>query len=162
MWLNGARIREGQDWFTSVLDDFGTSEQETVPAIYARVLTDKAILDVWAGAPASMDQAREALEIARRIDDPVLLCRALTTCGFIAGNTDGPHIAQRYFAEGVALARSLRDTEILRQIRLWQGNVAFVAAAADCGEYVLGLAESAMAVTAPCGRGCGFSTPVGG
>ena len=77
---------------------------QTAPAAYARLLADKAVLDVWAGVPGSLELAERALSIARPLGDPVLLARALTACGFVAGNSDKPDLAQRYFAEGIPLA----------------------------------------------------------
>ena len=53
----------------------------------ARALADKAVLDAWVGAADSMDQAEQALAIARELDDPALLARALTACGCIAAPT---------------------------------------------------------------------------
>ena len=63
----------------------------------ARALADKAMLDALVGAPDSMDQAHEALAIAREVDDPALLARALTACGGIAGlqRRGGPAILRR-------------------------------------------------------------------
>ena len=54
------------------------------PAVRARALADSAMLAIWVGAADSLDQAQQALAIAREIDDPALLARALTACGFIA------------------------------------------------------------------------------
>ena len=47
----------------------------------ARALADKAVLDASVGATDSIDQAEQALAIARELDDPALLARALTACG---------------------------------------------------------------------------------
>ena len=54
----------------------------------ARALADKAVLDAWVAARFSMDQAQQALAIAREVDDPALLARALTACGVVAGYYD--------------------------------------------------------------------------
>ena len=56
-------------------------------AVRAGALADKAVLDAWVAARFSMDQAQQAVAIAREMDDPALLARALTSCGFIAAST---------------------------------------------------------------------------
>ena len=45
---------------------------------------------LWVGAADSLDQAQQALAIAREVDDPALLARALTACGFIAAVLSTP------------------------------------------------------------------------
>ena len=127
LWLNGGRIREGQAWLCSVIDGENGSGPITSPEVYVRALTDKAMLDIWAGTPSRMDQAQHALQIARQIDDPLLLARALTACGFIASNTDDPQVAEQYFGEGVPLIQALGDKALLNQILLWRANAAIIA-----------------------------------
>ena len=68
--------------------------------------------------PSNMDQAQQALAIARELDDPALLARALTACGCVAG--DNPELARPYFAEASSLARALGDGWRLSQILGWQ------------------------------------------
>jgi len=127
LWLNGGRIREGLAWFSNILSEENAPDLKTTPAVHARALIDKAMLDAWAGAVARMDQAQHGLEIAREVDDPALLARALTACGFIAGNTDNPQVARQYFTEAIALARALDDKWMLSHILLWQAQAAIVA-----------------------------------
>ena len=50
----------------------------------ARALADRAWLAVSVGDADSLGQAQQALAIAREVDDPALLARALTACGVIA------------------------------------------------------------------------------
>ena len=75
----------------------------------------------WVGAADSLDQAQQALAIAREVDDPALLARALTACGLIAGlqrrGWPGP-----YFAEAIGLARALDDRWRLSQILACAGG----------------------------------------
>ena len=85
LWLARGRIREGLAWFDTALADLDAQHAAVAAAVRARALADKAVLDTWAGAAASTDQAEQALAIAREVDDPALLARALTACGFIAG-----------------------------------------------------------------------------
>ncbi len=127
LWLNGGRIRDGLAWFASILSDENAPDLETTPLVYARALSDKAMLDAWAGVPARVDQAQRALEIARQVGDPALLARALTACGFIAGNGDNPRDAVEYFDEGITLARAVDDKWVLCQILVWQAQAAVVA-----------------------------------
>ena len=54
-------------------------------AVRARALADTAVLDLLFGAADSLDRAQQALALARDIDDPAVLARALTACGFTAG-----------------------------------------------------------------------------
>jgi predicted ATPase/class 3 adenylate cyclase/DNA-binding CsgD family transcriptional regulator len=127
LWLNGSRIRDGLAWFASIFSDENAPDLEKTPLVHARALSDKAMLDAWAGAPASVDQAQWALEIARQVDDPALLARALTACGFIAGNGDNPRAAVEYFDEGITLARAVDDKWVLCQILIWHAQAAIVA-----------------------------------
>ena len=81
-------------------------------------LADKATLNALMGATDSMEQAHEALAIAREVDDPALLLRALTACGGIA--VYDPEVARPYFAEAIGLARTIGDGLRLSQILNWQ------------------------------------------
>ena len=67
------------------------------------------------GAADSPDRAQQALAIAREVDDPALLARALTACGYIAGFFDA-EAAREYLAEAIGLARALGDRWMLSQI----------------------------------------------
>jgi hypothetical protein len=66
------------------------------------------------GTTGSMDQAQQALAIARDVDDPALLARALTACGIVAGFN--AEVARPYFDEAISLARELNDRWRLSQI----------------------------------------------
>jgi predicted ATPase/class 3 adenylate cyclase/DNA-binding CsgD family transcriptional regulator len=120
------RIREGLTWFDTALADLDAKHPEVTPAIRGRALADRAFLGILAGAPASLDQAQQALAIAREVDDPALLVRALTACGYIASFFDAEP-ARAYLAEAIGLARELGDPWRLTQILAAQ---AFAAAAA--------------------------------
>ena len=87
------------------------------PEVRARALADSAILAIWVGAADSLDQAQQALAIAREVNDPALLARALTACGITATGVVGdPEVARPYFAEAIGLARALDDRWRLSQI----------------------------------------------
>jgi len=124
LWLAGGRIREGLSWFDTALSDQDAHRAEVAPAMRARVLADNATLDALIGATASVEQAREALAIAREVDDPALLLRVLTACGGI--NVYNPEVGQPYFAEAIGLARALGDGWRLSQILGWQAFMAFM------------------------------------
>ncbi|HWS93873.1 MAG TPA: AAA family ATPase, partial [Mycobacterium sp.] len=79
LWLTRGRIREGRAWFDTILTDDPRHLQVTA-AVRCRALADTAALGMWVGAADSMDQAQQALAIARNVDDAALLARALTAC----------------------------------------------------------------------------------
>jgi predicted ATPase/class 3 adenylate cyclase/DNA-binding CsgD family transcriptional regulator len=118
LWLARGRVREGLAWLDAALTDLDAHHQQVAAAVRARALADKPVLDIWVGAATSMDPAQQALAIARDVDDPALLARALTACGFIAGQS--AEVAQPYFAEAIGLARELDDRWRLSQILAWQ------------------------------------------
>ncbi len=93
----------------------------------ARALADKALLDTWAGAAASTDQAEQALAIAREVHEPALLARTLTACGFIAGAGYNAEVARACFAEASGLARDVDDRWRLSQILALQAQGAEIA-----------------------------------
>jgi predicted ATPase/class 3 adenylate cyclase/DNA-binding CsgD family transcriptional regulator len=114
LWLTRGRIREGLTWFDAVLTDGKAHPAEMGPAVRARALADSAVLNVYTGATDRMERACGALAIAREVDDPALLLRALTACGGIA--VYDPEVARPYLAEAIDLARSIGDKWRLSQI----------------------------------------------
>ncbi len=84
LWLTRGRVREGMSWIDEALADVDvvrdTVDGDVAPAVLARALADAALFDGWLGVPARREQATEALAIARQLDDPALLVRALTGC----------------------------------------------------------------------------------
>ena len=69
------------------------------------------------------DQADEAMALARELDDPALLARALNAYGFVA--VQNAEEAEPYFTEALGLARALGDPWRLSQILAWQAYAAF-------------------------------------
>lgn len=122
VWYQGGRIREGQAWFDAVVTD--EPRAEVAAAVRARALADKAVLDFSVDGAASMHQAQHALAMARELDDPALLARTLTACGFIAGACYDAVAARTYHTEAIGLARALDDRWRLSQILTWQANTA--------------------------------------
>jgi predicted ATPase/class 3 adenylate cyclase/DNA-binding CsgD family transcriptional regulator len=115
LWLGRGRIQEGLAWFDTALTYLGAQHREVAAAVLARALADSAVLGLWVGAVESLDQAQQALAIAREVDDRALLARALTACGSIASCFDAK-AARAYLAEAIGLARALGDRVRLSQI----------------------------------------------
>jgi predicted ATPase/class 3 adenylate cyclase/DNA-binding CsgD family transcriptional regulator len=127
LWQARGRIREGRAWFDTALTDLDAQHPEVAAAVRARALGDKAVLDTWAGAAASTDQAEQALAIARDVDDPALLARTLTAYGFIAGAGYNSEVARACFAEAIGLARAVDDRWRLSRILALQAQGAEIA-----------------------------------
>ncbi len=145
LWFTRGRIREGLAWFDAALGGGAAPHLEVTDAVRAGALADKAVLDVWVAARFSMDQAQQALAIARELDDPALLTRALTACGAVAGYYDR-EAARSYFAEAIGLARAIGDRWRLSQILAAEAQGAAVAgdpiAARAAAEEGRGLADA--------------------
>jgi predicted ATPase/class 3 adenylate cyclase/DNA-binding CsgD family transcriptional regulator len=120
LWQARGRLREGLAWFDAALGDLDAQHPGVAAAVWARALADRAALAVWLDDLDSLDQAERALTMAREVDDPALLVRALTSCGLVAairGGAAGP-----YFAEAIGLARDLDDPWRLSQILAMQAR----------------------------------------
>ncbi|MFQ2845009.1 LuxR C-terminal-related transcriptional regulator [Mycobacterium paragordonae] len=145
LWRSRLRIREGQAWFDTVFAEVPPDDCAAVErAVWARALADAATLGTWLGAADSMELAERALTIAREVDDPALLARALTSYGLIAGysSATGPE-ARACFEEAGRIARELGDLWRLSQICAWQayaaisaGDARAVRAAAEQGRDI--------------------------
>lgn len=122
LWWTRGRVQQGRVWFNAALPDH--EPPDVSPAVYARALAEHAFLDTWVTGSASTESARRALTMARELDDPALLFRALTACGFTLGYTGEADVAATYFVEAGELARAVGDTWALIQILAWQANVA--------------------------------------
>ncbi len=126
LWQARGRLREGLTWFDAALADDNAQHGGAAAAVIARALADRALLAIWAGAAESAEQAQQALAIAREVDDPALLARALTACGYIAGFFDA-EAARTYLAEAIGLARALGDQWQLCEVLVAQGLGALAA-----------------------------------
>ena len=123
LWLGRGRIREGLAWFDATPADLDPQHA----AVRARALADEATLATRVGALDRLDQAQHALALARDIDDPALLARALTACGFTAAYSSNAELARACFTEATELARAVDDRWRLSQILAWQANAAVLA-----------------------------------
>jgi predicted ATPase/class 3 adenylate cyclase/DNA-binding CsgD family transcriptional regulator len=125
LWIARARPMEGLAWFDSVLTDQVAQDTGVPAAVRARALADSAVLTTVAGMTGGVDQAAQALAIARHIEDPAVLARALPACGLTAAYN--AELAAAYFAEALELARELQDRWRLSQILAWQADAAIAA-----------------------------------
>jgi predicted ATPase len=124
-WQARGRLREGLAWFDAALADLDAQQPGVTASV--RALADKAVLDaVYLGAD-SLDQAEQAVAIAREVNEPALLARALTACGFIAGLDYNAEVARACFAEAIGLARAVGDRWRLSQILARQAVSAYAA-----------------------------------
>jgi predicted ATPase len=124
LWLARGRLVEGLAWLAAPLAGGDDNQPELPAAVRARALADKAVLSSWVDVTASLDQAREALAIARDIDEPALLTRVLTACACITAHD--PELAKPYFEEAISMARALGDSWRLSQILGRQAYGAFI------------------------------------
>ncbi len=136
LWLARGRTREGLAWFDAALADLDAQDPGVAATVRARALADRALLAAHMGAADSLDQAEQALALAREVDDPALLARALSSCGFIAA-FNNPEVARRYVAEAIELARVVGDRWRLSQVLAWQAVAALAA-----GDPIVGRAHA--------------------
>jgi predicted ATPase/class 3 adenylate cyclase/DNA-binding CsgD family transcriptional regulator len=123
LWLARGRIQEGLSWFNAVQPHEMPDQQVSAP-VRVRAIADKVVLDGWAGI-YNMADAEQALDMARQLDDPALLARALYASGCAA--VFNAKLARPYFAEARDLARALGDPWRLSQILGRQAHMAFIA-----------------------------------
>lgn len=122
LWLTRGGAQEGTAWFEAALDDVKVHHMEVPPAVRARALADRAMLDAAQFIHDHTAEAQEALAIARELDNPALLVRALTACGCLAAFD--AEAARPYFDEALGLARALGDDRSLSQILGFQAFAA--------------------------------------
>ena len=125
LWQTRGRIQEGLAWFDATLTEDVARHTDISAVVRGRALADKASLDASRSIADNLEQAQQAVAIAREIDDPALLARALTACGAIASYS--ADAARPYLAEAIGIARALDDEWRLTQILTWQANGAFYA-----------------------------------
>ena len=124
LWLARGRVREGLDLLHAAFGDLDAQHADA--ALRARALADMAVLGMWVGAAECIDQAHEGLALARKIEDPAVLARTLTACGFLAGQSGNLELAREYLDEAIGLAREIGDRWRLSQILAAQAQAAIV------------------------------------
>jgi predicted ATPase/class 3 adenylate cyclase len=123
LWVSRGRVREGIAWFDAAFADDNARYPGVDGAIWARGLADQAALEGMVGATNRLDQAQQALAIAREIGDPALMARALSACASTAAfNLE---VAQPYAVEAIGLARESGDRRRLSEALAWHGQAAF-------------------------------------
>lgn len=120
LWIH-SRTLEGLAWFNAVL----AVGAAMAPGARARALADKAIFDALIGNYGQVQQAEEAVSIARDLDEPGLLAWALAAYGFTCSYS--PELALPYFEQAIALSPAMNDDWRLSQIYGVQAYSAFVA-----------------------------------
>jgi predicted ATPase/class 3 adenylate cyclase/DNA-binding CsgD family transcriptional regulator len=125
MWQWGGRVKEGLTWFNAILTDHDGHHIEVTPAVRSRALADAALLTALVSDHGSMDQAQQALAIARELNDQALVARALTACCGVAAYR--PELARPYLSEAIDLTRALGDGWRMSQILFWQGLTSWMA-----------------------------------
>ena len=121
LWAASRRIQEGLSWLNAALAD---EEREVAPAVRARALIDRAMLDMTIGVEDNSELAEKALAIARRLDDRTLLIHALWAC---AGTTmSRPKVAGPFLAEAIDLARESGRRAMLSQLLGWRAYAACI------------------------------------
>jgi predicted ATPase/class 3 adenylate cyclase/DNA-binding CsgD family transcriptional regulator len=114
LWLMRGRVLEGAAWLDAAVSGLDQGWSDVSPALRAQALADTAMLNSWVEIPNALGKAEEALDLAREIDDPALLVRALTARGSIMGLEHD--VARHCFTEALALARKLGDPWLLCQV----------------------------------------------
>ncbi|MDT5223710.1 MAG: hypothetical protein QOG19_1117, partial [Mycobacterium sp.] len=123
LWLRGGRIQEALAGLDAILTDERRSQ--VAPAVWAGAVAEQSILAAFIGVDTELVRAQEALAIARQLDDPMLIARALIACGM--GAVYDAEVAQPYFAEAIGLVRAAGDRWSLCQIASYQATVAVMA-----------------------------------
>ena len=124
LWLTRGRAREGLAWLDAAFAVNGATN-EVAPAVIARALADQAIFDASIGGVSRSEQAEQAVAMARQLDDPGLLVRALVARGGVSSHNAA--VARPYFAEAERLARGLEDGWLSSKIFAWQAYVDYIA-----------------------------------
>ena len=137
LWVTRGRLREGLGWFDAALTHPDVPHTEVKPAVRARALADQALLGSWGVGAATLDQAQQAVTIAREVDDPALLARTLAACCGIAVFTT-PEVGGPYFTEAIALARAVDDRWRLSELLSGQA----LGAAVVAGDPIMGRAAA--------------------
>jgi len=121
-WLRRGRIREGLAGFDAVFTDERYIDDDVAAAVWVRAVADRSMLMSWVGIPASLDRAREALAVARELDDTALITRSLIPCAMLAFYD--PALRGQFFGQAVERARQSRDGPMMAQILSYQAVIA--------------------------------------
>ncbi|OBF91414.1 transcriptional regulator [Mycobacterium sp. 852002-51163_SCH5372311] len=117
LWSMRGRFQQGLGWFEAVLGD-DTLNGTIEPAVLTRALADRAFLGGLFGVPDAMEDAERAVALARGLDDPALLVRALASCSTVA--VYDADTAPPLLTETIDRARALGDDWRLSQALAWR------------------------------------------
>ena len=118
LWSMRGRFQQGLAWFETVLGDENLNH--TIErGVLARALADRAFLGGLFGVPDAWEHAEQAVALARDLDDPALLVRALASCSTVA--VYDSETAPPLLAETIERARALGDDWRLSQALAWRG-----------------------------------------
>ncbi|VBA40233.1 Putative HTH-type transcriptional regulator [Mycobacterium attenuatum] len=123
LWLRGGRVKEALAGLSAIFADADRSA--IAPAVWAGAVAQYSILASWVGIPAELGRAQEALAVARKLDDPGLIARALIACGMLA--LYDPRVSHPYLTEAIDLVRAIGDRRTLCQIFSYQATAAVMA-----------------------------------
>jgi predicted ATPase/class 3 adenylate cyclase/DNA-binding CsgD family transcriptional regulator len=125
LWVGRGRLREARSWFESALADDKAHYPGVDGKTWSRALADKVMLEGMSHTQDSLEDARQALAIAREIGDPALVGRALTACASTAAFN--PDAARPYGDEAIEMARASNDRGWLCQVLAWRCAGAYYA-----------------------------------
>jgi predicted ATPase/DNA-binding CsgD family transcriptional regulator len=110
LWLSRGFIREGLSWLEAGLAAADLRHADVAPVVRVRAIVDKAVLLSWLGRPSGIDEAEQALTVARELGDQALVIRALVARGDAGG------YEMSFLAEAAELARKQGDSWMLSQV----------------------------------------------
>jgi predicted ATPase/class 3 adenylate cyclase/DNA-binding CsgD family transcriptional regulator len=154
LWLTRGRAGEGLAWIDAALNQ-SDATTEIAKTVIVRALADQAIFDAALGGVGRTDQAEQALAMARELDDPGLLVRALVARGGVSSHEAS--VARPYFAEADGLARRLNDAWLSSKIFAWHAYVDYIA-----GEPVAACAAAKTGLEFASAIGDGYAVRHGG
>ena len=127
LWLTRGQFQEGLGWLDAALAETGRRPVPTCGLRAARALADKSHA-AGLGRRDRRERDRRGgrgLTLARELDDPALLVRALMSRGAISAFD--AEVSRPYLDEAAGLARDLGDPWQLSQILDWQATSALLA-----------------------------------
>ncbi|WP_371934588.1 LuxR C-terminal-related transcriptional regulator [Mycobacterium sp. TY815] len=144
LWVRGSRVAEASAALDAILLEYG--QAHISPAVWAAAESYRCSLATFGGLPVDIARAREALAVARELDDRSLIVRALNACGM--SSMFSPEVAQAYLAEAYELAAAGGERWVQCQLATSRAAVECVA-----GEPVAALtaAEAALEIADSCG-----------
>jgi len=143
LWVTRGQVAEGLAWLAAALSRAAADDAE-IRLARGHALAGNAILLASVGVPAGIEEADEALAIAREGADPRFLVRALVARGsVVAYNIEA---SRPYLDQAAVLAREIGDSWWLAQILNWQAIAALqegdMVATGTASKEALALAQS--------------------